>query len=105
MIGLTTRLAGRLRSAISQAALPWSVSQLGARVEFRFADPPPRTGTESHAAEDGELDDYLHVFCANRGILLTPFHNMALTCPGTTPSDVEDYATVFADALGTLVTA
>ncbi len=102
MIALTTELTGALRTAVTAAALPWSVTQLGARVEFRFADPAPRTGTESHAAGDGELDDYLHVFCANRGVLLTPFHNMALTCPATTQSDVDLYATVFAEALGEL---
>jgi glutamate-1-semialdehyde 2,1-aminomutase len=103
MIALTTRLAGALRSSIVEAGLPWSVSQLGARVEFRFADPAPRTGTESNAAADGELDDFLHLFCANRGVLITPFHNMALTCPATTASDVDTYATVFAEALAELV--
>jgi glutamate-1-semialdehyde 2,1-aminomutase len=88
---------------VESTGLPWSVTQLGARVEFRFADPAPRTGTQSHAAGDADLDDYLHVFCANRGVLLTPFHNMALTCPATTGSDVDLYAGVFADAVATLV--
>ena len=102
MIGLTTRLTEALSAAVRSAGLPWSVTQLGARVEFRYADPAPRNGTESNAAGDPELDDYLHVFCANRGVLLTPFHNMALTCPATTESDVDRYASVFADALVTL---
>ncbi len=102
MIDLTTRLTAALRSTVESASLPWSVTQLGARVEFRFADPAPRTGTESHAAGDADLDDFLHVFCANRGVLLTPFHNMALTCPATTQSDVDLYASVFADAVTTL---
>lgn len=102
MVGLTTRLTEALTAAIRSAGLPWSVTQLGARVEFRYADPAPRTGTESNAAGDPGLDDYLHVFCANRGVLLTPFHNMALTCPSTTESDVDRYASVFADALVTL---
>jgi len=99
MIALTTRLAAALRVAIASHQLPWSVSQLGARVEFRYADPPPRDGTSSAAAADEELDDYLHVFAANRGVLLTPFHNMALTCPATTESDVDTYAEVFTAAL------
>jgi glutamate-1-semialdehyde 2,1-aminomutase len=103
MIGLTTRLTAALTTAVQSAGLPWSVTQLGARVEFRYADPAPRTGTESHGAEDPELDDYLHVFCANRGVLLTPFHNMALTSPATTESDVDRYAAVFAEAVATLV--
>ncbi len=102
MESLTTRLTSGLRKQIAAYGLPWSVSQLGARSEFRFADPAPRTGTESAGAADGELDDYLHVFVANRGVLLTPFHNMALTCPETTESDVDRYVQVFAEALGQL---
>jgi glutamate-1-semialdehyde 2,1-aminomutase len=99
MTGLTTRLATGLRAAVIRAGLPWSVSQLGARVEFRFTDPAPRTGTASNAAADPELDDLLHVYAANRGVLLTPFHNMALTCPDTTDSDVDAYLAVFDEAL------
>jgi glutamate-1-semialdehyde 2,1-aminomutase len=102
MIELTEGLAGRLADTIARAGLPWSVSRLGARVEYRFADPAPRNGTESNAAADPELDDYLHLYAANRGVLLTPFHNMALTCPATTPSDVDRYADVFASAVSTL---
>jgi glutamate-1-semialdehyde 2,1-aminomutase len=102
MIALTTRLTSSLTQAVRSAGLPWSVTQLGARVEFRYADPAPRTGTESDAVGDAELDDYLHVFCANRGVLLTPFHNMALTCPTTSESDVDRYASVFAEAVATL---
>ena len=102
MITLTTRLTAALEQAVRSAGLAWSVTQLGARVEFRYADPAPRTGTESDAAGDAELDDYLHLYCANRGVLLTPFHNMALTCPATTESDVDLYATVFAAAVGDL---
>jgi glutamate-1-semialdehyde 2,1-aminomutase len=105
MTAVTTRLAGGLREEIAAAGLPWSVSQLGARVEYRFADPPPRTGTQSEAAADADLDDYLHVYAANRGVLLTPFHNMALTCPDTTESDVDVYREVFRSAVASLVQA
>jgi glutamate-1-semialdehyde 2,1-aminomutase len=83
--------------------LPWSVTQLGARAEYRFARPAPRTGSESHAAGDDDLDAYLHVFLVNRGVLLTPFHNMALTCPATTADDVDLHLEVFAEAVATLV--
>src|SRR6185312_5206261 len=95
MTAVTTRLADGLREGIASAGVPWSVSQLGARTEYRFADPAPRTGTESDAASDAELDDYMHLFAANRGVLLTPFHNMALSCPDTTESDVDIYREVF----------
>jgi glutamate-1-semialdehyde 2,1-aminomutase len=103
MTDLGTRLAGHLAAEIRAAGLPWSMSQLGARAEYRFADPAPRNGTESNAAHDGELDDYMHVFAANRGVLLTPFHNMALTCPETTASDVDLYRDVFRQAVTDLV--
>jgi glutamate-1-semialdehyde 2,1-aminomutase len=103
MIALGTRLAEGLRSTITDAALPWSVSQLGARAEYRFASPAPRDGTSSEAAADPELDDLLHVYAANRGVLLTPFHNMALTCPATTESDVDLYLEVFHEAVAELM--
>ncbi|GAA1797555.1 aspartate aminotransferase family protein [Luedemannella flava] len=103
MIALTDRLTASLRATVAGAGLPWSVVQLGARVEVRFTSPAPRTGTDSNAGSDADLDDFLHLFAANRGVLLTPFHNMALTCPATTASDVDRYAAVFADAVATLV--
>ncbi|MCM4082604.1 transaminase [Paractinoplanes hotanensis] len=102
MIATATAFAGGLRKIIEGYGLPWSVSQLGARVEYRFADPVPRNGTESAAAADAELEDFLHVYLANRGVLLTPFHNMALMSPGTTTADVERHHSIFADALAEL---
>jgi glutamate-1-semialdehyde 2,1-aminomutase len=103
MTALTTRLSDGLRAAVAAHGLPWSVSQLGARVEYRFADPAPRNGTASNGVADPDLDDFLHVFAANRGVLLTPFHNMALTCPETTAADVDLYRDVFAEALNQLM--
>ncbi len=78
------------------------MAQLGARVEYRFAKPAPRTGSESAAAGDRELEDYLHVHMANRGVLITPFHNMALMCPATTEDDVDRHTELFGDALDRL---
>jgi glutamate-1-semialdehyde 2,1-aminomutase len=79
------------------------VSQLGARTEYRFVSPAPSNGSESHAATDGELEDYLHVYLANRGILMTPFHNMALMSPATTESDVDRHHEIFGEAVAELV--
>ncbi|MDQ3166699.1 MAG: aminotransferase class III-fold pyridoxal phosphate-dependent enzyme, partial [Actinomycetota bacterium] len=93
-----------VRRVIDEHLLPWSVQQLGARAEYRFASPAPRTGSESHAATDVELDDYLHVYLANRDVLMTPFHNMALMCPQTTAADVHLHEQVFAAAVAELVT-
>ena len=91
-----------VREAIDAHRLPWSITQLGARAEYRFTEPPPRTGSASAAAGDGELEDYLHVYLANRGILITPFHNMALMCPATTDADVDRHTEVFTAALADL---
>jgi glutamate-1-semialdehyde 2,1-aminomutase len=103
MTDLATRFADGVRQCVEAYRLPWSVSQLGARVEYRFASPAPRTGTESAACADAELEDYLHVYLANRGILLTPFHNMALMSPATAEPDVARHTEVFGAALAELL--
>ncbi|MEV6115397.1 transaminase [Streptomyces sp. NPDC052109] len=102
MAGLSERFEAGVRAGIEAHRLPWSVSRLGARTEYRFTTPAPRTGTESAAASDPELEDFLHLYLANRGILLTPFHNMALMCPDTTERDVDTHTEVFAAALAEL---
>jgi len=75
---------------------------LGARAEYRFVRPTPRSGGESAAAEDEQLDRYFHLYTCNRGVLMTPFHNMALTCPATTVADVDLHTEVFAAAVAEL---
>jgi glutamate-1-semialdehyde 2,1-aminomutase len=105
MIDVAGAFAAGVSKIIEEYALPWSINQLGARVEYRFVAPAPRTGTESAVHADPELEDYLHVHLANRGILLTPFHNMALMCPQTTLGDVARHHESFSDALGELVSA
>ncbi|MFJ8548911.1 transaminase [Streptomyces sp. NPDC093676] len=99
---LSRRFEAGVRAGIERWNLPWSVSRLGARSEYRFAYPAPRTGTESAAASDTDLEDYLHLYLANRGLLLTPFHNMALMCPATTDKDVDTHTEVFGAALSEL---
>ena len=103
MIGLATRYTDGVRTLFTEHALPWTVTQLGARAEYRFTPTPARTGTEAHRATDGELDDYLHIYLANRGVLLTPFHNMALMSPQTSIEQVERHLGVLAAAVGELV--
>ena len=95
--------ADGIRKLVDAYDLPWSVAQLGARVEYRFADPAPVNGTESAASADGELEDFLHVYLANRGILLTPFHNMALMSPATTNADADLHTEIFAAAADELI--
>jgi glutamate-1-semialdehyde 2,1-aminomutase len=102
MVARATRYTDGITRAIEDAGLPWSVAQLGARAEYRFTAPAPRTGTESAAAADDDLDEYLHLYLLNRGILLTPFHNMALMSPDTTDTDVDRHVAVFTAAVGEL---
>ena len=103
MIELATRYTAGVQSTIDRHRLPWSISQLGARAEYRFTSPAPRTGNESAAAADPDLDEYLHLYLANRGVLLTPFHNMALMCPATEAADVDLHTGLFADAVADLL--
>ena len=70
--------------------------QLGARAELAFAPDPPRSGGASAALHDAALEDALHLFLLNRGVMITPFHNMALMSPATTTADVDRHTEVFA---------
>jgi glutamate-1-semialdehyde 2,1-aminomutase len=97
MVELGARFEQGVRGVLEEAGLPWCVVGLGARAELRFCPEPPRTGGESAAAADDELDELLHLYLANRGILLTPFHNMALMCPDTSEADVDRHTEVFGE--------
>jgi glutamate-1-semialdehyde 2,1-aminomutase len=103
MSALAERFADGVAGVIARHGLPWSVTRLGARAEYRFARPAPRTGSEAAAADDPALDDYLHTFLANRGVLLTPFHNMALMCPDTSQADVDLHTELFGAAVRELL--
>jgi len=102
MIPLATQFADGVSGEIKKHALPWNVQQLGARAEYTFREKPPRNGGESAAASDFELERFLHLYALNRGVLLTPFHNMALMCPATTEADVDLHTRIFAEAAGEL---
>ena len=96
----TIPLAERFADGVRAAAPDWSVTQLGCRAEYRFAE--ARNGTEAHAASDADLERYLHLHALNRGVLITPFHNMALMAPTTTAADVDRHTEVFAEAVSSL---
>ena len=78
------------------------MTQLGARAEYRFSPKPPRSGGESAAAGDEELEEYLHLYLLNRGVLITPFHNMALMSPATSAEHVDLHGQAFAAACAEL---
>ncbi len=98
MIGLGERFERGVQSAIDDHGLPWHVTRLGCRVEYLFRPVRPRTGSEAAAGGDALLDRLIHLWALNRGILLTPFHNMALMSPATTEADVDRHTEVFAEA-------
>jgi len=88
--------------AIRDHGAPWNVTRLGARAEYHFMPHPARDGAEQIANADPELERFLHLWALNRGILLTPFHNMALMSPATTHTDVDRHTVVFGEALAAL---
>ncbi len=103
MIALGGRFESGVAEAIAEHRLPWSVTRLGCRVEYMFSPVPPRTGAEAAAAMDPKLDALLHLYMLNRGVLLTPFHMMALMSPATTEAHVDRHTEAFAEAAAELM--
>lgn len=101
-VPLAERFAAGVEGVIAEHDLPWHVTRLGCRAEYGFTAPPPRDGTTAHAAADHELERYLHLHALNRGVMITPFHNMALMAPATSAADVDRHTEVFAEAVGEL---
>ena len=77
--------------------------RLGCRAEYQFSPLAPKNGTQAHDAMDFELERFMHLYAMNRGILLTPFHNMALMSPVTSKEDIDRHTRVFRDAAKELV--
>ncbi|MCK6584508.1 MAG: aspartate aminotransferase family protein [Anaerolineales bacterium] len=101
-IELQEQFTAGVESVIAEFNLPWIVKRLGNRSEYWFRPTPPKNGGEAHAAVDPELDRYMHLFALNRGILMTPFHNMALISPETTQGDVDYHTRMFREAVQSL---
>ena len=105
MIALSERFEAAVAATIAENDLPWSVTRLGCRAEYMFQPAPPRTGGEAAAAIDHELDSLLHLYMLNRGVLMTPFHMMALMSPATTEAHVDRHSEAFAEAAAELASA
>lgn len=99
MIKLATKFTNETQALLDKYNIPWSISQLGGRAEYRFVKPAPKNGGESAKAGNDMLDEFMHLFMTNRGILMTPFHNMALMCPFSTESEVNKHTKVFEEAM------
>jgi glutamate-1-semialdehyde aminotransferase len=102
MIPLAARWERGVNEAIDRNGAPWSVTRLGARAEYHFMPEPPRDGADQVAHADAELERLLHLWGMNRGVLMTPFHNMALMSPDTTEQDVDRHTEAFDAALEAL---
>jgi glutamate-1-semialdehyde 2,1-aminomutase len=102
-IPLADRFVTGVESVIKEFGLPWIVKQLGCRAEYWFRPEPPRNGQEAADAANYELDRYMHLAALNRGILMTPFHNMALICPATTEADIDKHTEVFRESVKQLI--
>ena len=99
MIALAERFERGVAETIDAHGLDWHVTRLGCRVEYLFRRDRPRTGSDAAAGQDHLLDRLIHLYALNRGVLLTPFHNMALMSPATTEADVDRHTEVFAAAV------
>jgi glutamate-1-semialdehyde 2,1-aminomutase len=96
------RLAEGLEAAIVRHNLPWHVVRIGARVEFVCDRGPLRNGSDAMRAHAPELEQTIHLALLNRGCAIAPFHNMMLTCPATTGSQVDSLMAAF-DAVITML--
>jgi glutamate-1-semialdehyde aminotransferase len=102
MTKLATMWTNNIQSVIDEFELPWQVSQIGCRGEYSFRPAAPLTGREAAEADDFELQQYLQLHAINRGILMTPFHNMVLFSPAATEKDVAHHHAHFREAVESL---
>ncbi len=102
-IPLAEKFCQGVKKVIAEKGLPWNVTRLGNRVEYWFRQEPAKNGTEAANAYDFELDQYMHLATLNRGILMTPFHNMALIAPQTTIEDIDKHTTVFKEIVENII--
>ncbi len=97
-----TQVAEGLRAALLRRDLPWCVTQVGARCEFQFGPRPPRNGSEAGALARPALEHLVHLALLNRGVMITPFHNMLLASPVTAEADVGRLLAAFDEVLAAL---
>jgi len=103
MLRACSQIAQGLRDCIARHRLPWCVTQVGARCEFQFGPTPPRNGSEADALLDPGLEQLIHLALLNRGVMITPFHNMLLACPATSQDDVQRLLVAFDEVLTQLI--
>ena len=102
MLGLASDLEAQLITSIEAHHLAWNISRMGARLELQFCANPPINAAEARKAQNDTMEGAIHLYLLNRGVLLTPFHNMMLVCPATTEANVGKLIQVFNDCLTAL---
>jgi glutamate-1-semialdehyde 2,1-aminomutase len=102
-IPLAERFNNGVQGVIDTFGLPWNTTRLGCRTEYWFRREPAQNGGEAEAAVDVLLDQYMHLASLNRGILMTPFHNMALISAATTEDDIDRHTAVFEEIVGNIL--
>jgi glutamate-1-semialdehyde aminotransferase len=102
-IALQELFTNGVERVVQEYNLPWIVKRLGNRSEYWFRPKPPKNGGKAHAVVDPQLDRYMHLFALNRGIRMTPFHNMALISPETSEADVNYHTKVFKEAVKSMI--
>jgi glutamate-1-semialdehyde 2,1-aminomutase len=103
MIPLAETFEKDVEAIMQKYSLPWHVTRIGCRVEYLFRPNAAKNGSEAMAGQDADLDPFIHLYMMNRGILLTPFHNMALMSPGTTLEQVKRHGEVLGGAVTKLM--
>ncbi|BCM25013.1 aspartate aminotransferase family protein [Methyloradius palustris] len=102
MLGLAESLEDQLIASIKSHDLPWNITRLGARLELQFCEATPSNAEEARNAQNDVIESAIHLYLLNRGVLLTPFHNMMLVCPATSVDDVKRLAYIFDECLNEL---
>jgi glutamate-1-semialdehyde 2,1-aminomutase len=105
MLSLATTLEQALAAAIKEHNLPWNITRLGARLELQFSEKSPSNAQEARQAQNDILEGAIHLYLLNRGVLLTPFHNMMLICPSSNQVDVNKLLQIFKQCLDALTLA
>lgn len=99
MFKMAQRFEDGVQENIDKHNLPWHVTRIGSRVEYMFNETPPINGREAKDMRHPKLEAAIHLYLLNRGVLLTPFHSMALMCPYTNEEDVDKHTNAFAECL------
>ena len=102
-IPMAKRYNDEVQALIEKYDLDWSTTSLGVRTEYWFRREAPLNGREAEAAIDEDLDRYMHLAMMNRGILMTPFHNMALITDGVSDEDIDYHTKMFEEIIKEIV--